>query len=364
MATPLVDYATTDDGVTIAYSTVGDGPVTIVLVSPMVSQVEVTWEEPALASFVRRLASFARVVLFDRRGVGLSDRSTASGERLGLSQLATDTRAVVDAVGADQVVLLGVTFGCLIAVQFAVDYPLRTAGLVLAGGFPKLTRLGEHDFLAHPDSVDVWADQTARVWGTGATLAARAPAMADSQSYRDWAARMERHTCSPGMIAAICRSAASFDVRGILCDVQAPTLVVHRGGDTWVPVQGSRYLAENIACAEYVELPGEDHTIFVGDQRATVEAITGFLDRRVTSGALKAFQRAERKDTVAFGWDSLTPSEREIARLVAGGLTNAEVAARLAMSPYTVDGRLRRIFAKLGVNNRVDLTAQIAVARR
>jgi DNA-binding CsgD family transcriptional regulator len=121
-------------------------------------------------------------------------------------------------------------------------------------------------------------------------------------------------------------------------------------------------MAEEIPAAEYVELPGSNHTIFVGDQRAAVEALVGFLDRRVAPGALSSYRRADRKDSVAFGWNSLTPSEREIAELIASGLTNRDVATRLGMSRYTVDGRLRRIFAKLGVNSRVELTAEVARA--
>ena len=231
MAQPEVKYAPTDDGVSIAYSTVGAGPVTLVLISPMTSQVELFWEEPALASFVRRLASWSTVVLFDRRGTGLSDRSTASGERLALKALASDTKAVLDASDVDKAVLLGVTFGAMIAVQFAADYPDRTQALILAGGFAKLSHLDNYDFDAHPESIDAWADRTAKVWGTGATLASRAPAMADDATYLEWAARMERNTCSPGMIAAMCRSVATFDVRDQLANVKAPTLVLHRADD-------------------------------------------------------------------------------------------------------------------------------------
>lgn len=190
---------------------------------------------------------------------------------------------------------------------------------------------------------------------------ANAPAMRDNARYRDWAARMERHTCSPGSVEALCRWAATVDVRSLLADLRVPTLVIHRRGDRSVPVADGRYLAEHIPGAEFAELPGEDHTLFVGDQRATVGAVIGFLDRAVTGGALRAaLRRADRKNAAGTGWDSLTPSEQEVARLIASGLTNNQVAARLGMSPHTVDGRLRRVFAKLGVNTRVELTAEYA----
>ena len=150
-----------DDGVAIAYSVIGDGPVTIVVVSPLISQVELAWEEPALEHFWSRFAACARVVLFDRRGAGLSDRSPAA-ERLGLGALASDIAAVLDACDAGQAALFGVTVGCPVAVGFAASYPDRVQALVLAGGFAKLTRLGEFDFEADPGLVDEWASRTAR----------------------------------------------------------------------------------------------------------------------------------------------------------------------------------------------------------
>jgi pimeloyl-ACP methyl ester carboxylesterase/DNA-binding CsgD family transcriptional regulator len=356
---PVVRYARADDGVTIAYTVVGDGPVTIVVVSPLISQLEVAWEEPALEHFWSRFAACARLVLFDRRGAGLSDRS--ADESLSLPALALDVKAVLDGSGTRQAVLLGVTLGCAIAVSFAVGYPDRVQALVLAGGFAKLTRLGEFDFEADPAQVGEWAARTAREWGSGAAFGARAPSMRDNARYRDWAARMERHTCSPGSVEALCLCAAAVDVRPLLAGLWAPTLVIHRAGDRAVPVADARYLAAHIPGAEYAELPGQDHTLFVGDQRATLAAVIGFLDRAVAGGALRAaLRRADRKNAAGTGWDSLTPSEREVARLVAAGMTNGQIATRLSMSPHTVDGRLRRVFAKLGVNTRVELTAEYA----
>jgi pimeloyl-ACP methyl ester carboxylesterase/DNA-binding CsgD family transcriptional regulator len=360
MLRPEVRYTRAGDGVAIAYSVVGEGPVTILVVSPLISQVELAWEEPALEHFWSRFAACARVVLFDRRGAGLSDRSPAA-ERLGLGPLASDIAAVLDACDAGQAALFGVTVGCPVAVGFAASYPERAQALVLAGGFAKLTRLGEFDFEADPAQVDEWARRTASAWGTGVAFGARAPSMADSARYREWAARMERHTCSPGSVEALARWAAAVDVRPLLAGLRVPTLVIHRRGDRSVPVTDGRYLAGHIPGAEYAELPGEDHTLFVGDQRAVHQAVIGFLDRTIAGGALRAaLRRADRKNAAGTGWDALTPSEREVAALIAAGMTNSQVAARLHLSPHTVDGRLRRVFAKLGVNTRVELTAEYA----
>src|SRR5215472_17537288 len=215
MLRPEVRYTRAGDGVAIAYSVIGDGPVTIVIVSPLISQLELAWEEPALEHFWSRFAACARVVLFDRRGAGLSDRSPAA-ERLGLGALASDIAAVLDACDAGQAVLFGVTVGCPVAVGFAASYPDRAQALVLAGGFAKLTRLGEFDFEADPAQVDEWARRAASAWGTGVVFGARAPSMADSARHREWAARMERHTCFPGSVEALTRWAAAIDVRPLL----------------------------------------------------------------------------------------------------------------------------------------------------
>ena len=303
-----------------------------------------------------------RVVTFDRRGTGLSDHTTASGDRLAFPQLARDVLAVVDSSDATRAVLLGASLGAMTSIQFAAMYPERTDALVLIGGSPKMTSAAGFDLGLEPGEIDVWADQIARLWGSGVLVDSYAPSMRDNDRFREWAARLERHTCSPGMAAASLRWAARYDVRALLLDtVTAPTLVIHRTDDTGTPVEHGRYLAQHIPGATYVELPGEDHAFFLGDQQPMLDAILTFLDDRVGGGALgSAVRRAERKNAFGYGWDSLTPSEREVAVLVAQGLTNSEVAERLRMSRYTVDGRLRRVYVKLDVGTRVELTAEYA----
>ena len=358
---PEVRYARADDGASIAYSVVGDGPVTIVLVSPLVSHVEIIWEEPALEHLISRLGVCSRVVVFDRRGIGLSDASPGRGEGAGLSRLAADVAAVLDGCDTQAAVLMGVTFGVQPALQFAADFPSRTQALVLVGGWAKLMRIMQFDFETDPSQIDAWAEAAARRWGTGTILAAHAATIRESARYREWAARVERNASSPGAVAAMLRWAAGLDARPLLGRVRAPTLVLHRTADWTVPVEHSRYLAAHIPGATLVELPGEAHTIFLGDQRPVIDAMVGFLDREVADGALRAaLRRADRRNASARGWRSLTPAEREVADLVAAGLTNGEIAARLHISRHTVDGRLRRVFAKLAVNTRVQVTAERA----
>jgi pimeloyl-ACP methyl ester carboxylesterase/DNA-binding CsgD family transcriptional regulator len=358
---PAVRYARSGDGVAIAYSTIGEGPITIVFVSPFISQLEIAWEEPAFEHFITRLAVGARVVLFDRRGSGLSDQSASTPDEVGLTELACDVLAVLDATGSERAVVIGASLGGTTAVQFAFEHPGRTSALVLIASSPRLTTMPGYEGGIAPDDVDEWIERAVATWGSGASVEAEGPSMAGNVRYRDWAARLERHTSSPGGVAMTLRAAFGYDVRPLLPDIPVPTLVIHRRGDPGAAVEHGRYLAEHIPDATYLELPGDEHTYFLGDHDAMLGAIRGFIDERVTDGAMRAaVRRAERRSNYGYGWDALTPAEREVATLVAQGLTNAEVADRLRTSRFTVDGRLRRIFSKLDVSTRVELTAEYA----
>jgi pimeloyl-ACP methyl ester carboxylesterase/DNA-binding CsgD family transcriptional regulator len=358
---PAVRYARTDDGVAVAYSTVGDGSISIVFASPLISQLEIAWEEPAFEHFITRLATGARVVLFDRRGSGLSDHSAATLEDLDLSRLALDVHGVLDATGSERAVVIGVSLGGTTAVQYAFDHPERTSAIVLIASAPRLTTAPGYEIGIDPDGVDGWIQRAVAMWGTGASVEAEGPSMAGNVRYREWAARLERHTASPGDVETMTRAAFRYDVRSLLPHLAVPTLVVHRRDDPGATIEHGRYLAEHIPDATYVELPGQEHTYFLGNDDAILGAVRAFIDERVAGGAMQsAVRRAERRGNYGYGWDALTPSEREVATLVAQGLTNAEVADRLGTSRFTVDGRLRRIFTKLDVTTRVELTAEYA----
>lgn len=363
MLRPPVRYAHTDDGVTIAYSSVGEGPLTLVLAPGLISQVEVSWEEPAFEHFMSRLAAVSRVVMFDRRGTGLSDQAMASGEGLALPRLARDVEAVLDAVESEAAVVLGFSLGGMTAIQFALDHPDRTDALIVFATSPAL--VGDDRFPIGMDAatVDDFVDSLAAQWGTDATEHAdvNAPSRRGDPRFVSWLARLERHTCSPGMVAASLRRAVTYDLRPRLAEMSVPTLVMHRQDDRTLTIEHGRYLADHIPDASYVELVGADHVFFAGDHQAVIDAIHGFLDEHVTQGTLGPLtRRAERRNAYGYGWDSLTPSEREVATLAATGLTKKEVAERLRMSPHTVDGRLRRVFAKLAVSSRAELAAEIS----
>ena len=359
MLRPVVRYTRTADGVAIAFTELGDGPTTIVVAAPLIGQLEIAWEEPAFEQFMRRLAVGTRVVMFDRRGSGLSDRASGLTGELSLVELGQDVGSVLDATGVDRAVVLGFSLGGATALQFAADHPDRTDALIVFGASPRVLRDRGYPCGIEIDDVEDWIERAVAGWGTGASVEVDGPTMAGNDRYRAWAARMERHTTSPGGFRQSLRASVRYDVRSLLGAIAAPTLVLHRRDDQAVPIENGRYLAARIPGAQLVELDGVEHTYFLGGQTAVLRSIRDFIDLHLAGGTLRsAVQGAERHGAYSVGWRALAPGEREVATLVAEGLTNTEIAGRLGISRFTVDGRLRRAFAKLGVSTRVELTAE------
>ena len=359
MLRPIIRYTRTGDGVAVAYTKVGGGPIPLVVAAPLIGQLEIAWEEPAFEQFMTRLTVGTRVMLFDRRGSGLSDRASGLADELALPRLAADVASVLDACQVDRAVVLGFSLGGATALQFAAEYPHRTDALIVFGATPRVLRDHGYPYGMVIDHADSWIERAVAGWGTGASVEVDGPTMAGNDRYRAWAARLERHTASPGGFRQSVQASFAYDVRSALGAIRAPTLVLHRRGDQAVPFENARYLADQISNAQLVELDGVEHTYFLGDQTAVLASIRDFIDRHVGGGALRsAVRAAERHDAHGLGWNALAPGEREVATLVAEGLSNPEVAERLGISPFTVDGRLRRAFAKLGVNTRVELTTE------
>jgi pimeloyl-ACP methyl ester carboxylesterase/DNA-binding CsgD family transcriptional regulator len=359
MLRPSVGYASAPDGIAIAYGVVGDGPVPIVVVPPLIGQVEVAWEEPSFVHFVTRLAVGATVIVFDRRGSGLSDQADTD-EELALPNLATDVVAVLDACAIDRAALFAASMGGLVALQVAADQPDRVSALALVGPSARVTAAPGYEGIP-VDAVDDFVASWLERWGQGGSVEADASVVAGNERYREWAARIERHTGSPRSIERTIRAALSYDVRHLLGAIDVPTLVVHRAKDPVVPASQSEYVAAQLPVASYVELDGDTHTFFLGAQDEVLDAVRDFLDEHVAGGSLRAAtRRARRSSTEGRGWESLTASEREVALLVGSGMTNAEAAERLAMSRFTVDGRLRRVYQKLHVSTRAELAAACA----
>jgi class 3 adenylate cyclase len=278
MPPPETRYARSGE-VNIAYQVVGDGPLDLVYVPGWVSNVELMWDDPAMAQFIDRLASFSRVILFDKRGTGLSDR--VSNEELpSLEQRMDDVRAVLEAVGSERAALFGHSEGGSMCILFAATYPERTVALVTLGSFAK-RRDPDDDYPWAPtaEEREEAALDVEQHWGTfrSEDVEYYAPSRARDEQFVHSFARYTRGSASPGAAAALVRMNSHIDVRGVLPAIRVPTLVLARSGDRDVSVEEGRYLAARIPGARFVELPGEDHWIAAGDLEELAAEIEEFL---------------------------------------------------------------------------------------
>ncbi|MGD9563145.1 MAG: alpha/beta fold hydrolase [Pyrinomonadaceae bacterium] len=270
-------YAQNGD-VNIAYQVVGNGDLDIVFVMGWVSHLEYFWAEPRFAAFLNRLASFSRLILFDKRGTGLSDRVPLSGLPT-LEQRMEDVHAVMDAVGSKRAVLIGVSEGGPMCSLFAATYPERTHALVMIGTYAK--RIADDDYPWGVSTTDRegFFELMRRDWGKPVGIEERAPSLADDPSFREWWATYLRMGASPGAAVALTKMNAEIDVRNVLPSVRVPTLVIHRSGDLCLKVEEGRFVASLIPNSKYVELEGMDHLPFVGDQEAVLGPIENFLNQ-------------------------------------------------------------------------------------
>lgn len=254
---PETRYARNGD-VHLAYQVLGDGPIDLVLFGTFVSHVELIWEDPDAASLLRRLASFSRLLIFDKRGVGMSDPLPPDSPPT-LEERLEDVRAVMDAAGSDAAVLFGNSEGAQLAVLFATTYPARTCALVTMGGFAKIRRARDYP-IGIPDAV---VERTMAYlsdhWGEPETLALVLPGVLRDEAKVRWWTQFARRSTSPGGAVAQFRMNWATDIRHLLPLVQVPTLILHAEGDQWVRVDAARYLAEHIPGARFVALPGGDH---------------------------------------------------------------------------------------------------------
>jgi class 3 adenylate cyclase len=275
VAIPETRYARTADGLSIAYSVVGEGP-DLVAVPGWVSHLEVAWEEPTLARFYERLATFSRLILFDKRGTGLSDRVPVDG----LPSLETrmdDLRTVCDAAGSSEAALLGVSEGASMSLLFAATYPERTPAVIVFGGYARRQQAPDYPWGSSEEAYAALLEEIERDWGGPVGLEMRAPSRVNDPRFRETWAKYLRMGASPTAVLELVRMNAEIDVRPILPTIRVPTLVLHRTGDRASRVEGGRYLAERIPGAKFVELPGDDHLPWIGDAEAVLEEIEHFL---------------------------------------------------------------------------------------
>jgi pimeloyl-ACP methyl ester carboxylesterase/DNA-binding CsgD family transcriptional regulator len=328
--------------VSIAYQVVGDGLTDLILVPGFVSHVELAWEEPRLAHFLSRLASFSRLVLFDKRGTGMSDPVESPPS---MGQRMDDIRAVMDAVGIRRATVFGISEGGTLAVLFAHDHPERAGALIMYGSWARRVAGPDYPYGPSARQLEEVIAGMDRAWATGGWWDGGRPSPSDDERHRTWWARYLRTAASPAMAQRVIRMNMAMDIRDLLPAITQPTLILHRTGDTWIDVGHARYLADHIPTASFVELPGSDHRPWLGDVDAIVDAVEVFVTGR----------KSRPRRRVNIGVDALSRREREVAVLASRGLTATEIASHLFVSKRTVESHLVSIYQKLGVGSKTEL---------
>jgi class 3 adenylate cyclase len=259
---PETRYARSGD-VGIAYQVYGEGEIDLVVAFPFVSHLDLLWESPAQARFMERLGSFARVIPFDRRGVGLSDPVDVPTT---LEDRMDDVRAVMDAAGSERAALFGMSEGATMCMLHAAAHPERTSALVLWGAMARTTKADDYPWAPPREALlEAQEELLSPFWGTGATIDVFSPTLADDPRSRDAQARLERQTASPMRVAQLFEIFLDTDVRDTLPLIHTPTLVLQRRDDRVVNYRAARWLAEQIEGSRYVELDGVDHFPWVAD---------------------------------------------------------------------------------------------------
>lgn len=281
---PETQYAQSGD-FSIAYQVVGDGPVDIILVPGIISHIDFQHELPGYTRFLRRLAKFARVVTFDKRGQGLSDRLA---DVPSLEERIDDVRAIMDAIDSKRTILIGFSEGAAMSVLFATTYPERVSQLVLFGGLARIMDLMPPNL--PPEVVQERLAAVVRGWGNGQFLGRVFASDFGNPEALARIAKFEKLASSPGALKSYILSNRRIDINPILSSVRTPCLVLHRATDAQVPVILGRQLATNIPGAKYVEYPSGDHAFWTGD----IEAVAGDIEEFVTGHRAAAEADLER----------------------------------------------------------------------
>jgi class 3 adenylate cyclase len=305
MAAPVTHYVKSDD-VHIAYQVIGDGSLDLLFVPGFVSHVEATWQSPVRSSFFRRLASFSRLILFDKRGTGMSDRGS---QIFTLEQRMHDVRAILDAVGSERAALFGVSEGGPMSLLYAATYPERTSALILYGSYAKRSWAPDYPLGWNDEQWQRFLENIERNWGTpqGISIDMWAPSLARDPNAAERLAAYFRTAASPGAAAAIMKMNSEIDVRHVLPTIRAPTLILHRVGDRVLEIEHARRLAQAIQGAKLIELPGTDHTFWVSDGGLLLDHVEQFL-----TGKHHAQDRERVLATVLFA-DIVGSTERAVA---------------------------------------------------
>jgi pimeloyl-ACP methyl ester carboxylesterase/class 3 adenylate cyclase len=308
---PETRYARSGD-VSIAYQVLGEGPFDLVFAPGFVSNVEYGWEEPTLERFYRRLASFCRLIIFDKRGTGLSDRVAGVPD---LETRMDDVRAIMDAVASERAAVLGYSEGAAMAALFAATYPERAAALILYGTFLGYSLPGRRELDEQPSREQQIAEIERR-WGRpdycDELLRHDAPSKAGDDDFRRWYATRLRLGASPAAAVTLEKMCMETDAWSILPSIHVPTLIIHRVGDRACDVADARFAAEQIPGAVYVELPGDDHLPWVADSEAIAGEVERFLTDIWAGGGWPEPEPERVLSTVLFT-DIVGSSERAVA---------------------------------------------------
>lgn len=276
---PQIRYTQTPDGVSIAYAVFGDGPLDLLCIPGFVSHLEVLFEAPSADRYFGRLGSFCRVVMYDKRGQGLSDRPSAPPT---LEQSMEDARAVLDSVGREQLAIFGISEGGPTSALLAATYPERVSALVLYGTWARILKGPDYPAGVSLDVFDGFIETAKRDWGGPVALRLWAPSLADDPKVQRWWAKLLRTGISPGGAEALLRLYTEIDARHVLRTIAAPTLVLHRTGDRMIPVAAARATAEGIAGAKFLELEGDDH-LPIANPDQIIDEVEEFLTGQRTA---------------------------------------------------------------------------------
>ena len=279
---PKIKYAKNAD-VHIAYQTVGEGPIDLVLVPGWISNIEIFWEEPTLVRFLQRLSSFSRLILFDKRGTGLSDRVSYTQT---LEDRIDDFRSVMDAVKSERVVLVGYSEGGSMCSLFAATYPERTLSLVMIGSFARIIKTEDYPWGVTNDQLKRNLKQIENNWGNAFELESLAPSLTEDPIFRRWWARFLRLSASPVEAIALRKINSEIDIRKILPTIRVPTLVIHAEHDSVTHVEEGKYLSENIPGAKFEMIPSEDHLPWVGCPDIILNKIETFVTGSISASKI------------------------------------------------------------------------------
>jgi class 3 adenylate cyclase len=358
--------------INIAYQVLGEGPLDILLVPGWITNLDILWEEPRLSRFLLRLASFSRLILFDKRGTGLSDRVTNTPT---LEERMEDVRSVMAAVGSTEAALVGWSEGGPMCALFAATYPEMTRALVMIGSYPRRFKTEDYPIGPSKEENDAFIASIEDNWGTDFALAVRAPSLLEDSSFRAWWGRYLRMSASPSAAQALTQANSEIDIRDILPSIAVPTLLLHATGDMTLDVEHSRYMVTRIPGARLIEVDSDDHLPWLKGSNAILSNIEDFL-----TGSNRASVSNRMLCTLLFtdivsstemlerlgdeGWSDLLSQHDEAVRRELTTFSGREIKTTGDGFLATFDGPARAIqcakavrqaAAKLGVNVRQGL---------